>query len=369
MATIPSPAALAALASTPVDVPIPPAALSAALSSPPFAPSSSSPSSSSPTSSSSTSGYIPGALNLRDLGAYAPLRGVLRPRTVFRSGTLDYLAAPAPPHARRALLRSRLGVSRVVDFRRADEVKVEPLPLSPPGRRGVDGDGDGDGDGDDGGGSDGAGVTLLSCPYMDGREKPRQMGPADFVAREGVSLSAGYDVMYDAVLKGYTTGFRAVLEALRTAGEGDAVLFHCTAGKDRTGVMAALILDLMGAPADVIADEYALTRIGTEPWREKLLPLALRSFGVGAPTAAPDPRVVMGGGDADKDKRYSADEAAVAIEAPGMREMLGTYAAVMKRFVERLRSEYGGAEGYMKDHLGFSDADVAEIRNNLRPTE
>ncbi|GJN83149.1 hypothetical protein PLIIFM63780_006697 [Purpureocillium lilacinum] len=318
-----SPTALALLASTPVDAPIPPQSLTTALSSPPFITT------------------IPGALNVRDLGAYAPLRGLLRPRTVFRSGTLDFLPAESRP-----LLRSQLGVSRVVDFRRRDEVKV---PLLLEGGDGVQG------------------VTLVSCPYMDGREQPRQMGPGDFVAKEGEELSTGYEVMYDVILRGYTTGYRTVFEALRTAGEGDAVLFHCTGGKDRTGVMAALILDLLGAPIDVIADEYALTRIGTEPWREKLLPVALRSFGVQASTAAPDPRAVSGDGET-KDQEAAGGEVTVDIETPGMREMLGTYAAVMKRFVERLRGEYGGAEGYMKNHLGFSDTDVAQIRANLRPS-
>ena len=179
-----SPTALALLASTPVDAPIPPSSLTTALSSPPFITT------------------IPGALNVRDLGAYAPLRGLLRRRTVFRSGTLDFLPAESRP-----LLRSQLGVSRVVDFRRKDEVKV---PLLVGGGNGVEG------------------LTLVSCPYMDGREQPRQMGPGDFVAKEGEELSTGYEVMYDVILKGYTTGYRTVFEVLRTAGEGDAVLFHCT---------------------------------------------------------------------------------------------------------------------------------------------
>lgn len=34
------------------------------------------------------------------------------------------------------------------------------------------------------------------------------------------------------------------------------VLFHCSAGKDRTGILTALLLDLMGTPRDVIYDDY-----------------------------------------------------------------------------------------------------------------
>ena len=53
-----------------------------------------------------------------------------------------------------------------------------------------------------------------------------------------------------------------VLEAL--AGEG-GVLFHCTAGKDRTGVVAALLLWLCGAGAEDIAADYILSGVLLRP--------------------------------------------------------------------------------------------------------
>lgn len=111
--------------------------------------------------------------------------------------------------------------------------------------------------------------------------------------------------------------------------------------------MSALILDLMGVPAEQIAQEYALTRIGTEPFREMLLPVVLKTYGAGAAVAG-------GGGAAD-------------LNTPGMREFLSTDAAVMVDFVGRLRTEHGGAEGYLRDSLGFSEEEVAQIRERLRP--
>lgn len=44
-----------------------------------------------------------------------------------------------------------------------------------------------------------------------------------------------------------------------------------SAGKDRTGILAAIILDLAGADAETIDHDYNLTRIGVEPAREFLL--------------------------------------------------------------------------------------------------
>lgn len=49
-----------------------------------------------------------------------------------------------------------------------------------------------------------------------------------------------------------------VLRAVITAPDG-IVLIHCTAGKDRTGIVAALLLAVAGVPPETIAEDYALT--------------------------------------------------------------------------------------------------------------
>lgn len=118
--------------------------------------------------------------------------------------------------------------------------------------------------------------------------------------------------------------------------------------------MAALILDLMGAPAEVIADEYALTRIGTEPFREKLLPAAMKGFG-GIPT---DPNDIA---------RGLRNGMVPGLSAPGMRELLSTRAETMLHFVNHLRTVHGGAYGYAKAHLGLSEADLRKIKSRLDP--
>ncbi len=56
---------------------------------------------------------------------------------------------------------------------------------------------------------------------------------------------------------------RAVTE-VADAPEG-GVLVHCHAGRDRTGIVAALLLAVAGVPADVIADDYLATREALEP--------------------------------------------------------------------------------------------------------
>ena len=47
-------------------------------------------------------------------------------------------------------------------------------------------------------------------------------------------------------------------------------MFHCSAGKDRTGVLAAVVLGCLGVPDEVIVDDYALSAIGTSRLMQSL---------------------------------------------------------------------------------------------------
>ena len=112
------------------------------------------------------------------------------------------------------------------------------------------------------------------------------------------------------------------------------LLFHCFAGKDRTGVLAALITLLaQGEDRDEALSaaqrDYDLTRVGIEPVRELLLAKVL-SYGNVDPKDA--------GGFAD----------------------LGA-------FLVELSREYGGVHAYLSNHLGFTSEEIQHIRANLRP--
>ncbi|MFL5926367.1 MAG: tyrosine-protein phosphatase [Gaiellaceae bacterium] len=78
----------------------------------------------------------------------------------------------------------------------------------------------------------------------------------DYLERDD---AAGYWAsFYEEMLERYRANFGAAVTALADAPEGVA-LFHCAGGKDRTGLVAALVLRTAGVGIDDIAADYALT--------------------------------------------------------------------------------------------------------------
>ena len=72
--------------------------------------------------------------------------------------------------------------------------------------------------------------------------------------------SADLGRFYCGVLDKYVAVFSNVIRLLAVQ-SNLPVLVHCAAGKDRTGLVAALVLDLLGAPRDAILADYGLTQV------------------------------------------------------------------------------------------------------------
>ncbi|MBO0728062.1 MAG: tyrosine-protein phosphatase [Acidimicrobiaceae bacterium] len=115
--------------------------------------------------------------------------------------------------------------------------------------------------------------------------------------------------------------------------EGQALpaVFHCTSGKDRTGIIAALVLDILGIPDEVIASDYALTEEAQErstTWIEANEP----------------------------------DFAAFLAEIPYERR-----AATPEKilgFLDRIRAQYGSVEVYLAS-LGVGSEQLDVLRDRL----
>jgi protein-tyrosine phosphatase len=134
---------------------------------------------------------------------------------------------------------------------------------------------------------------------------------------------------YWLMLTERAASFRGILETVASAREG-ATLIHCAAGKDRTGLVCALLLGAAGVPEEVIVEDYALSqRILTDPADEYRQIALARGW-------LPE----------EYDRLMSSDPAT-------MYDILG-----------RLRQHYGGLTGYISS-IGISDDTLARLRTRL----
>lgn len=163
---------------------------------------------------------IPGAYNLRELGGYPAAKGRTLYRRFLRSGSLKDLTASG----NRQLYN--YGVRAILDLRGRGEVEVDPDALAR--RRDVEF----------------KNVELFAYDLSDPK--------LDRGDDEGGYLAAGYFTML-----ANHAAIREIFEFLGAMRDNRCLLFHCSAGMDRTGVVAMLILGLVGVPRDVIVADYA----------------------------------------------------------------------------------------------------------------
>jgi protein-tyrosine phosphatase len=165
---------------------------------------------------------LAGAANFRDVGGFPTADGrYTRWGTLFRSDALHELTDEDM-----AILR-RIGLRTVIDLRTAVE-------LDRTGRGPL--------------GTEDARYFHLSVIDADGGESRGIPAPVD------QNLANRYLWYLDI-------GRDALVLALRVLGESSSypAVFHCAAGKDRTGVLAALVLEIIGVDRAAIVDDYALT--------------------------------------------------------------------------------------------------------------
>jgi Tyrosine phosphatase family len=153
-------------------------------------------------------------------------------------------------------------------------------------------------------------------------------------------FSQGYvDCYRDIALHG-VKAFRTIFEHIRDHPEQPFV-YHCTAGKDRTGVLTALIQKICGVDDEAVAWDYSLTVPGMGKWEEMV-----EAEMIG------DSMTPVG-----QHRGMTMEEA---------KRVCGSRSANMKAWLEKvLEKEFGGAERYCTGKLGFTPEDVAKIKGNL----
>lgn len=169
---------------------------------------------------------LSGASNFRDLGGYAGHGGrALKWRRLFRA---DHLAALSPSDLQ---VLAQLGITRTADFRGQSERTAQAYALP------------------------GVATHMLTI-------EPTVIHRALELQRSGHVLDAAQAVglMQDTYRGFVSDNAPRFAELFGLLLESDApIVFHCTAGKDRTGFAAALILLALGVPRAVVMQDYLLT--------------------------------------------------------------------------------------------------------------
>jgi protein-tyrosine phosphatase len=200
--------------------------------------------------------------------------------------------------AGRAAVRAH-GVRTVVDLRGPEEIAAEPNPFCRPG---------------------GDGPLYLNLPV----DEERAAAVAAAMQAAGSAAER-----YCASLDGNQMRIARIASGIAGAPAGGVVV-HCHAGKDRTGLVVALLLALVGVPDEVIAEEYALSGRNLEPLTREWL------------------------------DRYARDEA----ERAEMARRAVPHPEVMLDTLAHLRARHGGAERYLLAG-GASAAELAALRERL----
>lgn len=261
---------------------------------------------------------VQGIVNARDLGGYAVQDG----RRV-RDGLLLRSAHLAEATDTDLQYLSQLPTAAVIDMRKEDEKKGKvdrtvpgaeyiPLPI-------------------DATGNAGAGMTE--------KEKKKFTGHKKFEVKK-IIVAAAFNKkaqevareMYPILLfrpesqEQFAAFFRHVLAA-----ERGAVLYHCSQGKDRTGIASALLLAALGADRDTIVSDFDATN--------KVYESDVKKFSV---------LVRLLGG---------KDEEVGVVKA-----FLGCNTDNFIRALDRIDREYGSLDAYLHGPMGLTDEDIQTLR-------
>jgi protein-tyrosine phosphatase len=200
----------------------------------------------------------------------------------------------------------RIGLSRVIDLRGDGEIEERPNRLA--GRAGFS-------------------YAQLSIGENDlsPAEWARKFEAGEFGEIDASWLVRGYRRTLDE--RAHRVG--EVLRAL--AASPTPAVFHCTAGKDRTGVVSALLLLLLGVPREVVVGDYSLTALYTN------------------------------------DRIPAADQwfAERGIEPEKAAHVLSSRREAMEEALAHLDAEHGGAERFLREKAGVGEAEAGALRRWL----
>jgi len=238
-----------------------------------------------------------GCFNVRDLGGLETASGGRTRRgAVVRADNVRRLSA--------AGWQSALdhGIRRLIDLRFVGEEPGEPIPPE---------------------GIDVVGVSLF------GQHDPRVEREFDERVRAADDIASVFADGYIHTLEKSPERVAAAVAAVADGDDADGIVIHCFAGKDRTGIVSALLLGVAGVPDEAVASDYA--------------------------ASGPNMSLLFG------------DWIATAETAPELelrRRIAQAPSATMITVLTWLRASAGGAAGYLRE-AGLAEEQLDRLRARL----
>ncbi len=231
-----------------------------------------------------------GSPNFRDLGGYSTISGrSVRWRTIYRSDAMVRITEEDVGRM------AQLGLRTTIDLRTLTEI-------------------------------DNQGISVIHEHGVNRRHHPlisEEHYQALVSSTEDIDL---YD-LYVHILDEAGPGLKTVFDAL-THADGYPIVFHCSLGKDRTGVVSALLLRALGVSDQIIVEDFALSGVYVTPYLERW-----------ADAEEQDGRQVN-------------------------RSILLANADAMERTIDVLNSRYGTGTEYLS-HIGVQASQLAILQDTL----
>jgi protein-tyrosine phosphatase len=228
--------------------------------------------------------------NVRHIGGYQTRDGRRTSALIIRAAGLSRMtpASVASLHAH--------GVRTVIDLRSSKEREEMPTPAL-----------------------DTHGIRHVFAPVFESDASPVGLADRPF---------PGFARVYKSFLESGREAYRMLAETV--AETSDGLLYHCAAGKDRTGVATALLLDLVGVSDDQILDDHSHSARLLAP----MLP------------------------------RWKQGMAERGLDPARAEVMLASDPADIHALLVHLRDRWGDAEGYFQD-IGVSLTTIGRVRDRV----
>ena len=250
---------------------------------------------------------LQGVDNVRDYGGWPTTDGLdIKEGLFFRGSALANATAQDCK-----TLFDELGIACVVDLRCGWELEAKPDIEHP-------------------------GIEYYHIPFYD-----QEIVGIDYTARAKGTIAIGHDVacnpehFYRSLANPLTVGqMRKGIDAVFShVLQGLPVYVHCSGGKDRAGILTLLVLTILGASREDILGDYLYTNVS----RDKNYPKMFESF-----------------------LKLAAGNVTLAHE---LVESHRARAENIDAFWDAIADQYGSAESFVREQLGFDDDRIVLVRN------